>query len=334
MLNAAFRQGIALPHGCKEGQCSACKCEAGRWRGRPAEVLDLRAQRHASARPATSCCAARIAYSDIEVELLNYRRGAARRSRSRSRNFNGRITGSSSSPTTSAAIEIDLDRADEVLGGPVCRHHRHHRRQGRRLRARSPWQIRRAKPKSSSFIIKKYPDGKFSGQLDGGGIDVGADVTRRGPYGTCFRREDRDGALILVGGRLGHVADLVDPARPHRQRREPAGHFFYGARTQADLFYLDRIARADRRPARGHLHPGAVARRRTTPTGTASAASSTRWSSAKLQGAWHRRRGRRLRLRSAADDRRALAGPVHERTSSPSGSSSTSSRRLPVRRPH
>ena len=26
VLNAAFRQGIALPHGCKEGQCSACKC--------------------------------------------------------------------------------------------------------------------------------------------------------------------------------------------------------------------------------------------------------------------------------------------------------------------
>ena len=26
VLNAAFRHGIALPHGCKEGQCSACKC--------------------------------------------------------------------------------------------------------------------------------------------------------------------------------------------------------------------------------------------------------------------------------------------------------------------
>ena len=25
ILNAAFRQGIMLMHGCKEGQCSACK---------------------------------------------------------------------------------------------------------------------------------------------------------------------------------------------------------------------------------------------------------------------------------------------------------------------
>jgi len=25
VLNAAFRQGVALTHGCREGQCSACK---------------------------------------------------------------------------------------------------------------------------------------------------------------------------------------------------------------------------------------------------------------------------------------------------------------------
>ena len=70
--NAAFRQGIALPHGCKEGQCSACKCEPRRGRGRPAEILDLRAAPTARARRATSCSAGRIAYSDIEIELLNF----------------------------------------------------------------------------------------------------------------------------------------------------------------------------------------------------------------------------------------------------------------------
>ena len=27
VLDAAFRQGIALPHGCKEGQCGSCKAK-------------------------------------------------------------------------------------------------------------------------------------------------------------------------------------------------------------------------------------------------------------------------------------------------------------------
>ena len=31
VLNAAFRQGVMLMHGCKEGQCSACKSD---WRTR------------------------------------------------------------------------------------------------------------------------------------------------------------------------------------------------------------------------------------------------------------------------------------------------------------
>ena len=28
VLNAAFRQGISLMHGCKEGQCGSCKSKA------------------------------------------------------------------------------------------------------------------------------------------------------------------------------------------------------------------------------------------------------------------------------------------------------------------
>jgi propane monooxygenase reductase subunit len=93
-----------------------------------------------------------------------------------------------------------------------------------------------------SFIIKKYPNGKFSGQLDAGGIAVGAGVALRGPYGTCFRREGRDGPLVLVAAGSGMSpvwAILNDHLKSGEER--PV-FFFYGARTAADLFYLDRIA--------------------------------------------------------------------------------------------
>ena len=26
VLDAAFRQGLAVPHGCREGRCASCKC--------------------------------------------------------------------------------------------------------------------------------------------------------------------------------------------------------------------------------------------------------------------------------------------------------------------
>jgi propane monooxygenase reductase subunit len=93
-----------------------------------------------------------------------------------------------------------------------------------------------------SFIIKKYPQGKFSGELDSGGIKVGAEVSVVGPYGSCFRRENRDGALILVGAGSG-MSPVWSILNDHlASGEERPVYFFYGARTRDDLFYLDRIA--------------------------------------------------------------------------------------------
>src|SRR5208282_989924 len=71
VLGAAFRQGIALPHGCKEGQCSACKCiltdgEADMLRY---STFALNGSKKESG--LILLCRARP-YSVIEVELLNY----------------------------------------------------------------------------------------------------------------------------------------------------------------------------------------------------------------------------------------------------------------------
>ena len=91
------------------------------------------------------------------------------------------------------------------------------------------------------FIIKKYPNGAFSSQLDGK-LAVGDVVTAKGPYGTCFRREERPGPMLLIGGGSGMSplwSILADHIGSGEQR--PV-RFFYGARTRADLFYLDELA--------------------------------------------------------------------------------------------
>ena len=71
ILDAAFRQGIHLMHGCKEGQCSACK----------SYVLDgdLQMERYSTfacndaevAEGYVLLCRAH-AFSDCTIELLNY----------------------------------------------------------------------------------------------------------------------------------------------------------------------------------------------------------------------------------------------------------------------
>ncbi|MCZ4344287.1 2Fe-2S iron-sulfur cluster-binding protein [Sphingomonadaceae bacterium G21617-S1] len=71
VLDAAFRQGVALPHGCKEGQCSACKCILNE-----GDVELLKYSTFALSDPEKESgqvlLCRTLVYSDIEVELLNY----------------------------------------------------------------------------------------------------------------------------------------------------------------------------------------------------------------------------------------------------------------------
>jgi hypothetical protein len=67
------------------------------------------------------------------------------------------------------------------------------------------------------FIIKKYPEGAFSSQLDGG-LAVGDRLTVRGPYGTCFRSGRLARPSRRAGGQRGAAvaADLVATAGQDR----------------------------------------------------------------------------------------------------------------------
>ena len=71
VLNAAFRQGIALMHGCKEGQCASCK---SRLVSGDIELLKYSTFALPDYERETEhiLLCRTLAYSDIEVELLNF----------------------------------------------------------------------------------------------------------------------------------------------------------------------------------------------------------------------------------------------------------------------
>ena len=239
VLNAAFRQGIALPHGCKEGQCSACKCILT-----DGEVDMLRYSTFAlndSEKESGHIllCRAR-AYSDIEVELLNYDEELLSRSIA-VKAYEGRISRIASLTHDIRLIEIELDDAIKFWAGQYV---------DITVTTEAGETITRSfsmanpplQAEKLQFIIKKYPQGRFSGELDSGGIKLGAEVKLVGPYGQCFRRENRSGPMILVGAGSG-LSPVWSILNDHLMSGEKRPiHFFYGARTRDDLFYLDEIA--------------------------------------------------------------------------------------------
>ncbi len=250
VLEAAFRQGIALMHGCKEGQCSSCK-----------SILlegDFELLKHSTfalpdyEREQDHVLLCRTeAYSDLLVELLTY--------------DDELLIGAL--PVKERSAEIS---AIKTLTNDICR---------LELTLDEPFDFRAghyvditipskgitrsysmANPPGEKgrldFIIKLYPDGAFSSLLRDS-LAPGDSLLVKGPYGSCFRRENRDGTMLLVAGGSGMApvwSILMDHLENGDQNRPI--YFFYGARTEEDLFYLDKLAAIAAKHPNFHFIPG------------------------------------------------------------------------------
>jgi propane monooxygenase reductase subunit len=239
ILDAAFRQGIALPHGCKEGQCSACKCVQldGETELLKYSTFALNDFERDSGQ--ILMCRT-LAYSDVEIELLNYDEEVLSKSIP-VKVFDGRIVDFQKLTHDIRGVEIEIDTplkfwAGQYVDITVAPE------KGKAITRSFSMANSPSEAQKLSFIIKKFPEGKFSNELDAGGIKKGAAVTLRGPYGTCFRREERQGHVILVGAGSGMspVWSILHDQLASGEDRPIL--FFYGARTQDDLFKLDEIA--------------------------------------------------------------------------------------------
>jgi propane monooxygenase reductase subunit len=235
VLDAAFRQGVALMHGCKEGQCGSCKSRLVDGDIELLKYSTFALPDYESETNHILLCRTHV-FSDITVELLNFDEDLLRRS----------IPVKEFDASVVAITELthDIRLLEVALGSPLRFW------AGQYVDLTIPDSgITRAfsmanppsRGESLEFIIKKYPDGAFSSRLDGG-LRPGDKLVAKGPYGTCFRREERPGPMLLIGGGSG-MSPLWSILHDHVESEEQRPvRLFYGARTRADLLLLDEIA--------------------------------------------------------------------------------------------
>ena len=235
VLDAAFRQGIAVPHGCKEGQCSSCKCKLIEGDIDLLKYSTFALPDYERDEDHILLCRTQ-AFSDVVVELLNFDEEELSRSIP-VKTFTGKTSGVTSLTHDIRMLSIELSEPLKFWAGqyvditiPSANVTRSY------SMANPPSDGRHLK-----FIIKKYPDGEFSSWLDEQ-LPPGTEVLVKGPFGSCFRRENRPGPMILVGGGSG-MSPIWSIMQDHIASGEQRPvRFFYGARTKEDLFYLDEFA--------------------------------------------------------------------------------------------
>jgi len=237
VLDAAFRQGVMLMHGCKEGQCAACKAFLleGDMDMDPFSTFAL--NEFEEEEGYVLLCRSH-AYSDLEVELIGYHEDMLQ-------------TGIPLQRITAEVEEIEdlthdikrlvLELVDppemQFLSGqyaelyiPGTQEHRAY------SMANTPTTEKRAE-----FIIKVYPEGRFSSELLDKKLEVGDSLTMSVPYGVFTLREKSEGDVIFVGGGSGMAPILSILRHMAESGIERNVTFYYGALTRKDLFYLDEI---------------------------------------------------------------------------------------------
>ncbi len=239
VLDAAFRQGIAVPHGCREGQCSSCKCILVEGDAEVDNYSTFALPDYERDTGHILLCRS-YAFSDLTIELLNFDEDLMRRAIA-VKTFNGVLSAVTTLTHDTRLLDVQIERPMKFWAGQfveICVPGVGPDAGVTRSYSMASTQ---STPTTLQFIIRKYADGAFSSLIDTT-LKPGTAVTLKGPFGMCFRREERAAPMILVGGGSG-MSPLWAILKDHIESGEQRPiRFFYGARTRKDLFFLDEFA--------------------------------------------------------------------------------------------
>ncbi|HEY6474503.1 MAG TPA: FAD-binding oxidoreductase [Acidimicrobiales bacterium] len=242
VLRGAFRQGLMLMHGCKEGQCAACKSflldgEVDLDKYSTFALNDFEKEEGW-----TLLCRAH-AVTDLEVELINYDEEVLRSG----------VALQTQSMRVEAVEELTHDIRRLVLTGDALTF-----KPGQYVDITIPGteEVRSFSmanvpngndPARLEFMIKIYPDGRFSSLLADEQLAPGDEVQVSGPYGVFTLREKSERPLLFIGGGAGMAPILALLRSMAEKGSERPAVYYYGARGPGDLFHLEELAELQNR---------------------------------------------------------------------------------------
>ncbi len=203
VLDAAFRHGYNLAHGCREGQCSACKCYLldGEVELAPYSNFAL-SDAERSGGYALMCRA--LPESDVTIELLHHDPDNYRLEHAITRRT-ARVTEVSDLTAEIVAVTLTVDDGFTWIPGQYVDVHA-----AGATRAFSIANIPDpARPGLIELIIRRYPGGRVSSRF-GSEIVAGDELGVTGPYGALRLRDPaRPIAMIAGGSGIGPVLALL-----------------------------------------------------------------------------------------------------------------------------
>ncbi len=232
LLDAALRQGLMVPYGCRDGMCGACRGkiisgQVDHGRAQPYTLSEAdRAQGYA-----LFCCAS--AQSDLVIESRELRSSM----QIPVRTLPARVDKLTRAAADVMIVELKLPPGEQLqfLAGQYIEIlHKEGRRRAFSL-ANAP-----EAESGLQLHVRLVAGGTFTGHVFGTMQE--RDMLRiNGPHGSFFLREDSDKPMLLVAGGTGFapIKSIVEHAIARRSQRSMT--IYWGGRTLGDL-YLRELA--------------------------------------------------------------------------------------------
>ncbi len=252
ILRAAAEQGIMLMHGCKEGQCAACKSFV-------LEGEDIDLDKYSTfALPDfekdegfTLLCRAHV-FEDVTIELLNYDEEMIRSGQPIQNVFTEVVA---NDPVTHDIRHLVLKIIEpETVSYFPGQYFDITIPGSEETRSFSMANTPGADSRQLEFVIKIYPDGRFSTFLDSE-LTVGDRLDLVGPFGAFTLRDGRDSDLVFVGGGAG-MAPILSVLRSLAERGSTRkATYYYGARRRRDLCFEKELYALEQAMPNFHFVP-------------------------------------------------------------------------------
>jgi propane monooxygenase reductase subunit len=233
ILTAALHHGINLQYGCRHGNCSSCK----HWL-LDGDVDDSAASVYAIPRNEREdgaillCCT--YAESDLVIEIDQHDGVEALPSMTPPSRRRATVLEVRSRTPDLVELRVGLDEALSFRAGQYAEF---------TLDTGERRSYSLLNPPSSGseliFCIKRVQSGVFATVLDR--LEPGSHLHLEAPFGTMFLREtSRPVIAVGIGSGIAPLLSILSDAA--EQNSEVPIRFYYGARTNSDLVYVDELA--------------------------------------------------------------------------------------------
>ena len=234
VLQAALDAGLAYPHQCRVGSCGTCKTRlvSGSVRELTDKSYILSDQ---EMRDGVILACQSIPKSDLVIDNPSLRADHVMHE----------VSSSVATITAIAAMTHDIIRLDCALDQPIAYLAGQYAElttpdgESRHFSFVDPPATAPDVTTTARFYIRRVPGGAFTGHLFDH-AKPGDKLTLRAPYGGFYLRPGAAPILAIAGGSgLGPILAMLEQARAERLARDAI--ILFGARTQSDLYALERI---------------------------------------------------------------------------------------------